>query len=428
MLSDAHYRLAFALRKEKPWKMLYDSQIFAVRHSDGQLSYCSVMGHNGDHLALALYAGESGLHSLRAIFNHDYMMAEPYLQHEMMLAQDCLMVSFQSKSELMGRALDEVSAYCHAHGLKPRGANAYPVFERFQPHYYPWHIDDETDQLHMLEGMEAAMEVTRRLKTQSPEELGLMGSDPDGRSIPLLTRKKNGFDWESLACADTFKPAYAAALLTDELAAARARQAKRLAEEWGCTIVMHGEPLAPEGTPEGEEPQSAPFFPYMLLVVSLESGMVLSATLASNPEDYAPEFTQALLKLFTESGRPRRMLCKDERTFTLLSGLADPLSLRLEQRASIDVLDEVLGHYVDTFSPLAGDDGPDGEDEDDDEDGEVSDDELLTFLHAIITNPEALQSIPDNLLRDLLSAASMGALPAELAQAVRAEHERRQKH
>ena len=425
MLSDAHYSLAFALRKAKPWKKLYDSQIFAIRHSDGQISYCSIMGHNGDHLALALYPGESGLHSLRAIFNHDYMMVEPYLQHEMMLAQDCLMVSFESKAELMGRALDEVNDYCHAHGLKPRGANAYPVFERFRPHYYPWHIEDEADQLHMLEGMEAAMDVVRRLETQTPEALGLDAGDPDGRSIPLLTKKEDGFVWESLACADTFKPAYAAALLTDELAAARARQAKMLAEEWGCAIVMHGDPLATEGTPEGEEPQSAPFFPYVLMVVSLESGLILSATLASNPEDYAPEFTQALLKLFAESGRPRRLLCKDERTFTFLSGLADHLSLRIEQKADIDMLDDMLDHYVATFSLLTGDDDPDGEDEDNDE---INDEEVMAFLHAIITHPEALQSIPDNILRDLLSAASMGALPFELAQAMRAEQERRQKH
>ena len=37
-------------------------------------------------------------------------------------------------------------------------------------------------------------------------------------------------------------------------------------------------------------------------------------------------------------------------------------------------------------------------------------------------------AIKDNILRDLLSAASMGVLPFELAQAVRAEQERRQKH
>ena len=89
------------------------------------------------------------------------------------------------------------------------------------------------------------------------------------------------------------------------------------------------------------------------------------------------------------------------------------------------MLDEVLGHYVDTFSPLAGDDDPDGEDEDDDE---INDEEVMAFLHAIITHPEALQSIPDNILRDLISAASMGVLPSELAQAVRSEHERRKKH
>ena len=81
MLSDAHYALAFALRKAKPWKKLYDSQIFAIRHSDGQISYCTIMGHNGDHLGLAFYPGESGLHSLRTIFTQSFMRAEPYLRH-----------------------------------------------------------------------------------------------------------------------------------------------------------------------------------------------------------------------------------------------------------------------------------------------------------------------------------------------------------
>ena len=65
--------------RPSPGKKLYDSQIFAIRHSDGQLSYCSVMGHSGDHLALALYPGESGLHSLISIYNSDYETMEPYL-------------------------------------------------------------------------------------------------------------------------------------------------------------------------------------------------------------------------------------------------------------------------------------------------------------------------------------------------------------
>ena len=431
MLSDAHYKLAFALRKAKPWKRLYDSQLFAVRHSDGQLSYCSVMGHNGDHLALALYPGEPGLHSLRSIFNHDFMEVEPCFQQEVMLSQDCLMVSFQSKAELDGRALDEVNAYCHVHGLKPRGANAFPVFERFRPHFYPWHIDDETDQLHMLEGMEAAMDVARRLETQSPEELGLEENDPDGRSIPLLVHQENGFVWETLACKDTFEPAYAAALLTDELAIARAKQTKKRAGDWGLSIVMHGDPVAPAGTPEGAEPISAPFFPYVLLIVSIESGMILSALLANDPENYAPEFTQGLLKFIAESGKPDKMLCKDRRTLAFLTELAGRLGIRLVRQDTVDGLDEALENYTDTFCSLLGDYDPDEDDANEEnneaDDDNMSDEDMLAFLHAVITTPEALRSIPSGLLRDLLSAASMGALPFELAQAVRAELERRQK-
>lgn len=425
MPTDAYYELAFALRRERPWKNLYDSQIFAVRHSDGQLSYCCVMGHSGEHLALAIYCGEAGLHTLHNLCIERFMLLEPYLQHEMMLSQDCLMVSFQSKAELPEHALDEVNAYCQAHGLRLRGANAYPVFERFRPHYLPWRIEGETDLLHLREGMEAALEVSRRLKTQSPEALGLMQGDPDGRSIPLLVRQEDGFAWQSLACADTWQPTHARALLTDELAIARARQAKKCAITWGLAIVMHGEPCAPQGTPEGEEPQSAPFFPYVLLVVSLESGLALSATPASDPEDYAPEFTQALLKLLAESGRPLKMLCKDTRTLVFLQELADRIGIPIEQQDSIDALDEVLDHYVDAFSSIL-DDGLD-----DDEDNPYSEEEIdaqsLALLRTMLTNPEALHSLPDHLLRELGDVADAGVLPFELCQIIRAEIGRRRK-
>ena len=57
------YRLAFAYKKTKLWKKLSDGQLFAVALSDGETGYCSVMGALGEHIALALYPGASGLRS-----------------------------------------------------------------------------------------------------------------------------------------------------------------------------------------------------------------------------------------------------------------------------------------------------------------------------------------------------------------------------
>lgn len=56
MNTDVLFDRAFAIRAAKPWQHLFDTHIFAVRFSDGEIACCSVMGRNGTHLALALYS------------------------------------------------------------------------------------------------------------------------------------------------------------------------------------------------------------------------------------------------------------------------------------------------------------------------------------------------------------------------------------
>lgn len=65
MIPDALYDLAFAFRKTKLWDQLYDTQLFAVGHSDGSVGYCSVMGRMREHLALGVYPGLPGLEAYR---------------------------------------------------------------------------------------------------------------------------------------------------------------------------------------------------------------------------------------------------------------------------------------------------------------------------------------------------------------------------
>ena len=51
MNTDVLFDRAFAIRAAKPWQHLFDTHIFAVRFSDGEIACCSVMGRNGTHLA-----------------------------------------------------------------------------------------------------------------------------------------------------------------------------------------------------------------------------------------------------------------------------------------------------------------------------------------------------------------------------------------
>lgn len=44
MNTDVLFDRAFAIRAAKPWQYLFDTHIFAVRFSDGEIACCSVMG------------------------------------------------------------------------------------------------------------------------------------------------------------------------------------------------------------------------------------------------------------------------------------------------------------------------------------------------------------------------------------------------
>ena len=52
MSTEKMFDLAFAYKKSKLWKRLYDSELFAVRLPNGKTGYCSVMGMLGEHNAL----------------------------------------------------------------------------------------------------------------------------------------------------------------------------------------------------------------------------------------------------------------------------------------------------------------------------------------------------------------------------------------
>ena len=100
MNTDVLFDRAFAIRAAKPWQHLFDTHIFAVRFSDGEIACCSVMGRNGTHLALALYSLTDGLYALDKLMTTDMRVLPRYRAEECMLGQDCIQVSFENAQEL----------------------------------------------------------------------------------------------------------------------------------------------------------------------------------------------------------------------------------------------------------------------------------------------------------------------------------------
>ena len=119
-IPDSLYDLAFQYKEARLWKKLWDTELFAVALDDGNIGYCSVMGRNGGHNALAVYPGDAGLESLRSI--EDRSMAIDECEYkECLLVQDCVSVSFESRDFFHAHTWNELGEYCARRGILRRG-------------------------------------------------------------------------------------------------------------------------------------------------------------------------------------------------------------------------------------------------------------------------------------------------------------------
>ena len=78
----------------------------------------------------------------------------------------------------------------------------------------PWFIKDETDYVLLEEVLRAGIEVSEKLKSHKPEELGFsIFSD----EIPLLVPEQDGFIWKSCHVPEIMPEVFASPVLSDEL-------------------------------------------------------------------------------------------------------------------------------------------------------------------------------------------------------------------
>lgn len=409
MIPDSLYDIAFQFKKSKLWNKLFDSQLFAIAHSDGTIGYCCVMGMMGEHLAIAVYPGADGMDSYRMMVKDRSEMNDLELR-ETALAQNCVMLSFENKDELRPRELAEVRAYCAARGASLRGRKAFPQFQRFQPHYYPWYVTDEKDQTHLHEALEAGLAVSAKLDGTVPAVLGFTEGPPFKRKIPLLRKGSEGFVWGTIPLPEPQPVVYPSVVLRDDIALAKLAKSKKRGGEWACDVFMHVNPMSVEENENGVvvEPEDAPFYPYLLLIVDNKSGMVLSAELAGNPQDYTEEFAQMVMEVAQKTGMPSRILVRNARARALLEKLAARLGAELALHRRIPHLEEAEQGFLDHFE---GGESPSGDD-------------MELFMEGL-RDPEVFAGMPDAVLMQLQKLDQLGVLPGDVAQNVMWESKRR---
>ena len=408
MVPDTLYDLAFTFRKTKLWLKLNDAQLFAVRHSDGTTGYCCVMGMLGEHIAMAVYPDDAGLYAYQRMLDPS-IMQDSFEYNECMVSQNCVMVSFQNKSELSKRELEEVNAYIRSHSVNPRGKKAFPQFERHRPRRCISLLSDETDQLHLKEALEAAIYVSEQLTLRVPEALGFTEGLPFNRQIPLIERKDGACVLSAMDLGKRRTAHYSSPRITDELSLAKLKKCKATDKIWVCDIFVHMTPVYDENPEQHDagKPDEAPYFPYLLVFADNDSHFIFNFQFLKELDASNALFNQ-LIDIVQQYGKPAQIWVANARAKTFFQNIAPQLGAKLILKKHLPVLEEIKEQMLVEFS-------------DQDETNEQTEALMLDYL----MDPSVYDSMPEDILMILKRETKNCGLPQEIVTLVDRECRKR---
>jgi hypothetical protein len=168
------YRLASDLFGLRPWQVLDEDNLIAVRDSvTGEPCYCSVMGALGEVFSMHAYIGAEGLRQFRKMEAEE--ITDP---GEFFASTHCIYVEFVRKAELLRQDRELLAALGHPQG---RGL-ASPIFRTMRPGFLPWFVTEEEART-LAECMRAVIVVCAAVSSQESAKFWELAD-----TYPMVTR------------------------------------------------------------------------------------------------------------------------------------------------------------------------------------------------------------------------------------------------
>lgn len=328
----------------------------------------------------------------------------PLKAYEAMLSQNCLQCSFESKDTLSPQELSAVRAYISRNQFSIRGANAFPQFMSFRPATHPWPVSEQTDIQLLCIALQAALEVSERVKGGDKPRLGFREGPAYDHSVPLLTKAGQGFAWDLHSLPPKRPIQYLEPGLKDELLSMRLRKTRKRGGAWVCDVVLVPQPVM-------EDEASVPIFPYTLLTAVCETEVALPTEIVMNLEEGAEALLRALGNRMLEHGVPKEIRVVNARTYALLKKFATALKIGLVLQPENDLLDEIEMDFMEYAAAQTAD--------------SVEEDAALFAEMFLALDDNSLLSMPDELWGQLCSLEQQGMLNEDVARRLRLLSKRR---
>ena len=328
------YEATIHIKEIAPWEWMTETDIFGVQDPEtGEISFVSVMGALGEHLALAAYLGAEGLYSFWT-FEESADDAPP----EAFLSMPHLQASFEDRGELTNKDRAMIKEL----GLRFRGRQEWPMFRSYRPGYLPWYLEPQ-EVRRLTYVLEQAAEVALRFK-QDPALL----EPVDEESYVVRVSRQAGGDlaWQDKVMR-VLPPEPEDIPIPMDLEALE--YVKQLPP--GEHILEVDLFLVPIHIQEKGE---RPYMPHMLLMVESESGFILSTELLG-PEPGLPELwgsvpMQVVRQLVRIGTRPREIRVRTFELFALVQLLGQELGFEVKRSPRLRSLEHAQDSLMRRFA------------------------------------------------------------------------------
>ncbi len=322
---DKLYKLAFDFKKTNLWNQVHESEIFAVKLSDGRIGYITITGEVGEVYMLSVYVGEDAVQGLLKMMFETPIFFSRFEQYEFMFIQNCLQCSFEDKQDIGSEEADIVKKYAKKHRIKISGKNAFPFFWKYAPYRIPGKIKSESDAEDLQEALLAALEIAKLLDNgDSKEKIGLKKVSKRTKKIIMLERNDDSYKISKTDFPKIKAPKYPVPKCENELAFTRLKTFENKID-LECEIVRRTEPFT-----ENEDSDVAGF-PVMLYAINAKSFFMLPVEpvlfYEDNPDKLLDCFINALAKFEI---CPTEITAVNKQTYEFFKPFGEKLGIKVE--------------------------------------------------------------------------------------------------
>jgi hypothetical protein len=335
------YAAAAKVKEMAPWEWMMEDEVFGVQNPEtDEIGFVSVMGAGGEHFAIALYPGAGALYDFLTLHNEGEEGIDDGAVAERVLEIPQLQASFEDRDSLQKEDRDVIKKL----NLKFRGANNWPLFRSYAPAMFPWFITS-SEAGFLTAALNQLIDVAPRVRN---DEGILWGEEDDDFLVRVPRKEKGRVVWEDRilrAPEPVEKEVTPARPDTQLLESLKSLPKKGMAFE--LDLKMMPMPV--------REKKERPFFPYLLMIVEAQSGLVLSVdTIEPQPslDEMRASLPLRLASAMSQMGViPQVISVRTETIAQLLAPLAEELGIQIKLSPRMPALDAALG-FLERMSPF----------------------------------------------------------------------------